>query len=218
MGLPENRSSWLIPAIVLAVGLATAAVSREDASREDRIFPHRMHVEEMEISCRTCHQLSDKPEEESLAPSPETCQECHDPEDVAPYFAAGSYHGPDFRHTHQFEARSAGDRCTICHAGSETCTICHQGENLDLLTHPRDYLFLHPEEARQSQTECMSCHQPAGFCTDCHAAEGVRPGNHSVLGWTRGVIHGAEARRDVAYCAACHDEAQPVCLDCHNAP
>ena len=47
-------------------------------------------------------------------------------------------------------------------------------------------------------------------CNSCHKAEGIAP-NHDA-DWIRN--HRTLARRPVANCAQCHDQA--YCLDCHN--
>lgn len=202
-------------ATATAAGAADVGISTPPARAA---FPHDLHVVENEIECAACHPGSDRPEVKVSAPSPEACADCHEPADVAAYFAVGSYHRDDFLETHSMEARSGSDRCTTCHEGSDTCALCHDGENIDLLTHPRNWLFLHSIEARHGQSDCASCHSNESFCSECHRLEQVEPTSHREGGWSRGAVHGGEARRDPTYCASCHAGKEPVCLDCHTNP
>jgi hypothetical protein len=201
----------LIP-LVLGASLSLAGGPRLGVTE----FPHDVHVEGEGLSCSDCHGEGAGADETPTTASPEVCADCHEPEDVARFFPAGSYHPADWRHAHAAEVRFGGSDCATCHRGSETCVACHEGENIDFLAHPRNWRFSHAVEARHAQTDCRSCHAVESFCTDCHAAERVQPGSHRMAGWTRGPVHGAEARRDVESCAACHGQAEPVCADCHT--
>ena len=179
-------------------------------------FPHDIHVDGEGMSCRDCHGEGAGAEDAPAAASPEACADCHEAGDTARFFPVGSYHSADYRHSHALEVRIGGMDCSACHRGSETCTACHEGENIDFLAHPRNFRFTHSVEARHAQTDCASCHETEGFCAECHVSERVEPGSHRIVGWTRGPVHGAEARRDVEYCAACHGQTEPVCMDCHT--
>jgi len=159
--------------------------------------------------CFTCHDGEQATNE---------CRQCHARvEDLRP-----ADHQIDFLHTHQFQARGVGETCETCHRQSEQCSECHQGDNVLFRTHPRDYVFTHPLDARKNEHDCLSCHDNQTFCSDCHAESGVRPSNHDSPEWVRFAggpnLHGVEARRDISYCAGCHEAegGDPLCSRCHQ--
>jgi hypothetical protein len=125
-------------------------------------------------------------------------------------------HHPGFLHDHAFASRLDGVKCAQCHRQEDFCSSCHQGENLDFLTHERNWLQTHPVAARKNLNDCSACHDVGVFCTECHASQGVRPGSHAQAGWI-GTLHSQAAHRDITYCASCHDaENEFVCARCHK--
>ncbi|MFB3907293.1 MAG: cytochrome c3 family protein [Candidatus Eisenbacteria bacterium] len=193
-------------------------------------FSHSQHLG-MGVDCARCHGALVDP---SLRKTDRgqighpVCFECHDGKQASQECETCHEntiglrpldHGPDFRHTHQFKARGMAEECESCHRESEQCSECHQGENVLFPSHPRNYEFTHAQDARKHETDCTSCHQAEQFCNDCHASVGVKPTNHDEnwVSFAGGANrHALEARRDITYCAACHDQADPVCVDCHR--
>jgi hypothetical protein len=133
-------------------------------------------------------------------------------------------HHPAFIHDHQFQVRLDGKGCADCHRQEDFCSTCHQGESVDYLVHPRNWLYEHPVAARKNLPDCSSCHDRGTFCTECHLAEGVRPEDHGDPGTATRTTwsahqHAAQARRDIAICAGCHDADNLfLCARCHEAP
>ncbi len=133
-------------------------------------------------------------------------------------------HHPAYIHDHQFQVRLDGKSCADCHRQEDFCSTCHQGENVDYLVHPRNWLYEHPNAARKNLPDCSSCHDRGTYCTECHLAQGVRPEAHGDQGSALRAAwlsreHAAQARRDVAVCAGCHDADNLfLCGRCHRAP
>jgi len=191
-------------------------------------FSHEQHLAMPGVDCARCHGGLAKPE---LAAAGKgmighaVCFACHD--GVKAKNGCNSCHGdvtklrpldhaPDYRHTHQFTARTSAGSCEQCHRQTEQCSECHYGDNALFRTHTRNYIYTHAEDARKNEHDCVSCHTNETFCNDCHMSEGIRPTNHTSE-WTTGANrHAAEARRDINYCAACHNEGEPVCARCHK--
>jgi len=191
-------------------------------------FSHEKHLAMKEIDCAYCHgalmnrlltgtgkgeighTLCNKCH--NGVEANQECSSCHaDVQRLRPLD-----HGPDYLHGHQFSARASAGACEDCHRESESCSECHQGENVLFRTHARNYVFTHAQDARKHENDCLSCHELDGFCNDCHVAEGVQPTNHRT-GWIGGDNrHAIEARRDIAYCAACHEGDDPACTRCHS--
>lgn len=191
-------------------------------------FSHEAHLALTKGDCAPCHGALIDP---ALAGTDRgalghaACFDCHDGrtaknecEDCHGDLGAlrPPDHGPEYLHSHQFDARGAADRCESCHRQSELCSDCHEGENVLFLTHDRNYVFTHPLDARKHENDCASCHDVESFCNDCHAREGIAPENHA-KDWASGLNrHAVEARRDIAYCAACHSQGEPLCVGCHR--
>lgn len=136
---------------------------------------------------------------------------------------------------HGDAARRSGPQCETCHAQTQ-CDSCHDTtrrlipaqvnpELIDRnLVHRFDFVSRHAIEAESAPGSCFSCHANTE-CESCHASRGVSPqvrGAQSPhpTGWASGVglsSHGAAARRDIASCAACHDQG-PLsnCVTCHK--
>ena len=132
-------------------------------------FNHRLHVEELELECTTCHEFV---EDETFAgrPTAETCSFCHSedtvgdsPEDqkLVDFLASGEAleWKPLFRQpSHVFYSH----RRHVVVAGIE-CAVCH-GDIASRETLPT-------KVERLTMEVCLDCHQElqAGEdCTDCH--------------------------------------------------
>ncbi len=191
-------------------------------------FSHESHLALVEEGCVLCHGALGDPKlaaQGSGEIGHGLCFDCHDGRTRSAECAdchadAGALrpldHGPEYRHTHQFAARGSSGDCEQCHRQSEQCSECHQGENVLFLTHDRNYRFTHPLDARKHENDCASCHEPESFCNDCHLREGVAPENHAQDWITGSNRHAPEARRDIASCAGCHSQDEPLCVGCHR--
>ncbi len=208
--------------------------------RFDR-FSHETHYDidiAGETGCFVCHVALGHPEEVgavSLAghglcsqchdggTADDACESCHSqPVKGAPAgtwwglaLQESSPHAPGFLHRHQFDTQTSESECASCHYEEPLCSTCHHGENVEYAVHERIWRFTHQQEAIKNLQDCQSCHELDRFCTECHAAEGIRPGNHELPGWMSGDVHGLAARRDLTYCASCHEADPSVCADCH---
>lgn len=152
--------------------------------------------------CYECHDGSKAPND---------CESCHDNiERVRPL-----NHAADYLHTHQFSARGEASACEECHRQSTLCSDCHQGDNVLFDAHDKNFVFTHAEAARKHEIDCLSCHTEQ-TCNDCHVQEHVKPTNHN-SNWTTGTnLHATNAKRDIGYCASCHEQDDPVCIVCHR--
>lgn len=182
-------------------------------------------------TCLGCHE-----HEEQFAKN--QCTPCHRPQDLRGLVPTSFLrHDVSWGKRHGSAARNEGKRCETCHAQT-FCDTCHdstlrlapQARAPDRLTagfaHRFDVLQRHPLEARSNPGLCTTCHQRQE-CDACHVQRGVSaqavgaPSPHP-FGWASGTAtsnngHGLAARRDLASCAACHDQgAASVCVRCHK--
>jgi len=92
--------------------------------------------------------------------------------------------------------------------------------------HRGDFMVRHPIDARSQPAQCLTCHTQS-YCDSCHVARGVSGNRLDAInphprGWigpdpTSPNYHGAEARRDIVSCAACHDQGPATnCIRCHR--
>ncbi len=171
------------------------------------IFNHRKHVQDLQISCQTCHTNLDKVDlanAESL-PAMAVCSDCHNNEQATLECASchsntlnlrPTDHGADFLVSHKNIARLGQEECAVCHATND-CSECHEGAAL--------------------------------FATTRGAVKDVRaPFSPSVAGGTRGLVltrvhelnfrttHPLQAQGRTSECAVCH-EARSFCQDCHES-
>jgi hypothetical protein len=145
-------------------------------------------------------------------------------------------HQGNFVREHGRVARSSGETCATCHEQTH-CADCHartvstrievklpEHVGADFI-HRNDFLGRHAVEAQADSPSCRRCHGTS-FCDNCHRVQnltpfGSNPRNPHPPGWSfpgSAVFHGPAARRDIASCAACHDQgARSVCVDCHRS-
>lgn len=162
------------------------------------------------------------------------CDVCHTDLVRYPLKPIGTFtHKADFLRQHGPAARAAGAACAQCH-DQKFCADCHAStvavmpellyvERVERqFIHRGEFLGRHPVEARADQALCRRCHGQT-FCDDCHTANALtstaasprspHPAGYAVAG---SGAHGADARRDIASCASCHDQgARSVCVTCH---
>lgn len=145
-------------------------------------------------------------------------------------------HQGDFLRSHGPAARTAANSCATCHE-QRFCSDCHARtaptrvelllpERVDReMVHRGDWISRHPLEARADAATCQRCHSQS-TCESCHTAQnltsrGDNPRNPHPPNWAfpgpGTILHGQEARRNIASCAACHDRgAASICVDCHR--
>jgi hypothetical protein len=118
--------------------------------------------------------------------------------------------------------------CQSCHDTSQALSVeARRPEQIDSQqVHRGDFMVRHALEAASQPSRCLSCHETA-TCDSCHRARGVSAGGLAALNphppeWvgtnTRSSqFHGIAARRDIASCAACHDQGPATnCIRCHK--
>ncbi len=180
-------------------------------------------------ACKGCHVHRDQM-------NAGQCEVCHQDLHRYPLKPISSFtHNGNWVKLHSRDARSATDSCQKCHEQT-FCADCHAktvstrieikySENVDSdYIHRNDWLTRHSIEARADQTVCQRCHGTS-FCIDCHTAQNLtptaaNPRSPHPSGWvwpSSPNFHGPAARRDIASCAACHDQgARSICVDCHK--
>lgn len=182
-------------------------------------------------TCLSCHHHQEQFDQNQ-------CTSCHKATDLRglepkSFFA----HDAAWGRRHGAIARVNPERCSTCHAQT-SCDACHdtsrpQGvamrnpDQLDRnLVHRFDWLSRHALEAQSQPGQCMTCHVRTE-CDACHSTRGV---SASISGgasphpiqWASGLnpannLHGPAARRDIASCAACHDQGPATnCVRCHK--
>lgn len=179
-------------------------------------------------TCTSCH-------EHAVELTAGQCSPCHtDLKRYALRPVSIFSHQGNFVATHGRDARAAGESCAQCH-DQTFCSDCHartapmpiearlpEKVNADFI-HRADYVSRHAIEARADESLCSRCHGES-FCTTCHTLEGLTPGaarprspHPPGFAFPGPTSHAAAARRDIASCAACHDQgARSNCVDCHK--
>jgi hypothetical protein len=182
-------------------------------------------------TCLNCHQHA----EEFAATK---CAPCHATNEVRTLKPVTFLpHDAAWMKRHGSFVREDAQSCLVCHAQTQ-CDSCHDANqglrvdqrNPDAITrefvHRFDFQSRHAIEARSQPGQCSSCHTRQD-CDACHVQRGVSGGlvagrNPHPLGWAAGLgaasnLHGQEARRDIASCAACHDQGPFTnCIRCHK--
>jgi hypothetical protein len=168
-----------------------------------------------------------------------TCAPCHVEADLGRTLPQTFLrHDASFARRHGALARDEKRLCQACHAQSD-CDDCHDvSQDLGIerrrperieqrLVHRGDFVARHAIEAESQPGRCLRCHEPAS-CDACHVAERVSgnrrdaPSPHRA-GWVGAAAgarssHAREARRDIASCAACHEQGPATnCIRCHRA-
>lgn len=182
-------------------------------------------------TCLGCHQHQQQFEQNQ-------CTNCHKPNELRALEPKSFFpHDAAWAKRHGAIARVNGERCATCHAQT-SCDSCHDStkplgpaaRNPDALertlVHRFDFLSRHAIESSSQPGSCMTCHVRTE-CDACHTVRGVsgsvRGGTSPhPLGWASGLgmatnLHGPAARRDIASCAACHDQGPATnCVRCHK--
>jgi hypothetical protein len=203
------------------VGCHSGAVGTEGG---DPLFPPM-------DTCLTCH-------EHRTQFDNGVCTNCHKDADLRQLVPQSVFrHDGAWQKRHGLEARQRPAACEQCHAQT-SCDSCHDStrpsspamrnpEAIEReLVHRFDFLTRHSLEAQSQPGTCVTCHAKTE-CDACHVARGVSAaragaeGPHPAL-WASGLgaarnTHGKAARRDIASCAACHDQGPASnCVRCHR--
>jgi hypothetical protein len=205
---------------------------KEDCSVCHKTLPNPVRTVETRpkmAACTSCHEHKDEFGDGK-------CTGCHLDLKRFPLVPVSLFtHRGDYLHEHGRAARSASDGCAQCHEQT-FCADCHaqtvatrvevkwpEKVNADFI-HRNDFLGRHAVEANADAALCRRCHGTS-FCESCHAAQHLVPGASITKdphppGWSfpgSPEFHGTEARRDIASCAACHDQgAKSNCVGCHK--
>lgn len=198
------------------------------------MFPHQLHVEDMEMECETCHSSVRDATDLStrLLPVKDDCAVCHDvydtcemchanPDEPRPLSESVPTSGQTFSHAFHLQRF---DDCTTCHdyilddideappdgwekADCQTCHATHKP-----VSHTVDWIPLHGMEVTMaSQDYCSLCHTQ-NSCDQCHQYQPFEISTHPVDFIQ---VHGFEARAGQMDCASCHDLVQD-CVQCHQ--
>lgn len=187
----------------------------DNGGKQDELkFSHKLHVEENEIECSSCHDAASTSQtgKDNLFPDMETCGGCHDVEDEgncgmchsnvdeATEISRIENYSPKFSHQLHLEAKL---ECLDCHSGIKKRTAPSAALNLPAMS---DCISCH--SAKSVSVECSTCHLPG---------EKLKPASH-----TMNFIH---SHSDIAKnhtdefsanktCATCHQ--QSFCQECHE--
>lgn len=182
-------------------------------------------------TCLSCHEHRKQFDEG-------VCTNCHKEADLKTLVPSSFLrHDAAWTKRHGQEARANPVACETCHSQT-TCDSCHDAtrpsspaqrnpEAIDReLVHRFDWVTRHAFEADSQPGSCVTCHANTE-CDACHVARGVSPSRAGAEGihpaqWASGLGlarngHGLAARRNIASCAACHDQgAASNCVRCHK--
>lgn len=205
--------------------------------RDHIIFPHRLHLEVLELECDGCHEGVEKASSLAvrLLPPQDFCLECHDgevapdecsachsnPEEPQTYAEVPLRPGPSFSHIFHLSKRPD---CADCHEyvfyddglapptlwRGQDCRGCH--EKSPPGSHTSDWTWLHGMEVSHlTEENCMLCHSQVS-CDACHQLQQFEPKVHpaSYL-----LSHGFDARSGITDCVSCH-QVQTDCQGCHR--
>ena len=197
--------------VYIAMGILPALLSgafSENGERDELIFSHRLHAEDVEVGCLVCHSAAEESESASdrLFPTMETCGECHEVEDES---ECGTCHtkpeepealpnpSRTIRFPHQRHVGKEKIECLDCHVGVERSEALKQS-----------YI--------PTMEVCAQCHKgdiAADGCSQCHTkVETLRPTSHDE-DWSRG--HRWFVRAGDETCTMCHQDS--YCGECHDA-
>jgi len=191
-------------------------------------FSHAKHVERG-LACTFCHkEVNPNAESEELViglPDMGTCFTCHNGQrarvgcETCHTRLAGRLpkdHQAGWTQRHAEVAKSDVPTCAQCHVQEGDCDVCHRGDNLNGLPHQEGFITSHAFTFYSKAKDCGACHDFQVSCVGCHRSRYVYPANHSLANWRE--RHKGFAATDMESCAACHDVAEPTCVQpgCHR--
>jgi hypothetical protein len=204
-------------AIGLLLGLTCAGCLVLDAlgpHRRALAFSHRLHVQEEELDCVSCHEGA-QVEAHAGLPGPDACDVCHEllDEERPPERAVSNLFEDEVFHAER--GRELSDEILFSHpdhvARIEDCGTCHLG-----IATNEDVLSMPPVD----MAACIDCHEASGRrdeCATCHERldRTWEPPGHA-LDWI--ARHGRASRgahpATVDDCRTCHEPAS--CESCHR--
>lgn len=197
--------------ILLILGTLFLMASADDI-RELK-FSHKLHIEENEIECETCHEgaLESKTGSDNLFPEMETCADCHDIED--------------------------DENCSLCHTdvddpravprvvdyspkfshekhlqGGLECNSCHDDVNKKTENQPYHL---------PGMVDCMNCHlkqNVSNACSNCHLpGEKLVPASHAgdfIHNHSDMARNSSSVIMNRMNCNTCH--STDYCQECHQ--
>ncbi len=202
------RYSGLITVALLAYSGALTAQATESDIADRIIFPHALHVDDMDLECGECHEglTTSTRLSHDLLPVMDQCSACHDG-DTAPEECSACHTRPDDPATYTWQPIPGLLFPHQTHlAEAMVCDQCHPGKAGSEGLVPRTPPKMEP---------CMDCHAvpltDAG-CYTCHASlEGKLPASHGPA-WSE--IHGLFIPDGSdGECSMCHQQAD--CESCH---
>ncbi|HPC16008.1 MAG TPA: cytochrome c3 family protein [Candidatus Hydrogenedentes bacterium] len=211
------RKPWALALALSVLAGACLTLSGPPAAKSDRglKFPHKKHADEG-MACADCHEMQ---EGSPVIPQHDFCSTCHDFDLEKPTpEACGFCHTNPENKVAPLPKRLGGDLKFnhVRHVEAKVeCASCHADP--DKTPYPSGNLM----------TFCMDCHAKKSAelndCKVCHEQldKSVRPTMHgkeriahdAPLIWKR--THGAEYRKDSAFCEMCHDKEES-CEACHR--
>lgn len=222
--------------VAIAAALLLLLVSYGTAGMQGIRFSHRLHVEDVEITCAECHPNATTGEVGSdvFLPARGSCADCHDVEDQS---ACGTCHASTdepprcglvvackaFSHEQHTRERP---ECSTCHKGIECaensretfrpeltiCSECHKKNRLMPSDHHLEWEHVHGRRAEIEPQSCELCHVEREDCHDCHHGDNLVDGTPHALAFL--YSHGPEARVEKSRCESCHRD-QLFCIECH---
>ena len=178
---------------------------------------HQLHLENAGLTCVDCHDRAptSNKAKDYLIPERRLCLDCHDAPEVP--WTWGPKHGradnavalppAHLKFSHELHLALEEVSCATCHEGVDTIEVA-------------------TVEHLPSMETCLACHddtQAPGSCSTCHvsgrggtirtafASGELVPDDHGPF-WLK--QHEVGAERDIATCAACHEQTD--CLQCHE--
>ena len=192
----RSRADWLLLVVGLVAGSAlgfwltpTILYAEKDQPFQ---FDHKVHMEEVDDGCKTCHFLRDDGSFSGI-PGIESCKECHDADDE-PGETPGA--AKFFKHL-------------------------KEDKPIPWLVYSRqpDCVFF-SHAAHTENFECAQCHGDHGETTRLRPYEYNRLTGYSRDIWGKGPIGlaGPPDRMKMDDCANCHREndVNPACFVCHK--
>lgn len=204
-------------------------------------FSHKLHTQDEELSCTTCHQ----PAAVKGAVMPvkfSACADCHEdpvmdstikfeqlqPQSIKFKFSPMRFSFDHQKHTSQSCLRCHSDSltggkgdyavmdgCVSCHKqnADPSCNTCHSSP-LKPGSHQLSWLNSrsHGLEAGRTRGSCSSCHQQSEFCTSCHMGVNGRQIHRPNYKRT----HGIDVKFKTSNCSVCHQPLKLFCADCHE--
>lgn len=195
-----------ISKIILSVLSCLLLSSWVYAQKDELIFSHKKHVEELGAECATCHTLADSSLEavDNLLPTMESCYDCHDQETECKVCHTDPENPLESPRISSYIAKFPHAK----HVAQEMqCATCHIG-----VAQSESVKKQHLPTMGSCVSSCHNQMQKVDYCYDCHGAKDeLQPVSHR-LNWNK--VHGVASHADKQECKLCHIENQ--CVDCHQ--